>query len=217
MLMKDILINPGIFRTSDVAVGGESGVVHIAPPFTQVSSLMYDLFKWLKNSDIHPLIKGCVFHYEFEFIHPFVDGNGRMGRLWQTLILYKYKNIFAYIPIESVIKQKQEEYYKALEISNEEGKSTFFIEFMLEAILEACKNEMSLQNVPNDVPKNVPKEREEKIISLVKDNPHITIEQLSIKCNVSDKTIKRDIAKLKKEGVLKRKGGAKNGVWIVLI
>jgi Fic family protein len=217
ILMKDILINPGIFRTSDVAVGGESGVVHVAPPFSQVSSLMYDLFKWLKNSDIHPLIKGCVFHYEFEFIHPFVDGNGRMGRLWQTLILYKYKNIFAYIPIESVIKQKQEEYYKALEISNEEGKSTFFIEFMLEAILEACKNEMFLQNVPNDVPKNVPKEREEKIISLVKDNPHITIEQLSIKCNVSDKTIKRDIAKLKKEGVIKREGGAKNGVWIVLI
>ena len=162
ILMKDILINPGIFRTSDVAVGGESGVVHVAPPFTQVSNLMYDLFKWLKNSDIHPLIKGCVFHYEFEFIHPFVDGNGRMGRLWQTLILYKYKNIFAYIPIESVIKQKQEEYYKALEISNEEGKSTFFIEFMLKAILEACKNEMFLQNVPDDVPKNVPKEREKK-------------------------------------------------------
>jgi predicted HTH transcriptional regulator len=88
---------------------------------------------------------------------------------------------------------------------------------MLEAILEACKNEMSLQNVPNDVPKNVPKKREEKIISFIKDNPHITIEQLSKKCDVSDKTIKRDIAKLKKEGVIKREGGSKKGVWIVLI
>lgn len=217
MLMEEILKNAGTYRTSNVGVGSEDGVVHVAPPHTQVSNLMQQLFSWLKKSDIHPLIKSSIFHYEFEFIHPFIDGNGRIGRLWQSLILYEWKAIFSSIPIESVVKETQQNYYDALENSGNMGESTPFIEFMLEAILKACENEISNQNnVPLSVPKNVPIKRLEKIFDLINDDNNITIDQLADICKVSDKTVKRDISKLKDQGVLVRKGSLKSGTWKVL-
>ena len=217
MLMEEILTNAGNFRSSNVGVGGEDGVVHVAPPHGHVSSLMQELFSWLSTSDIHPLIKSSVFHYEFEFIHPFIDGNGRIGRLWQSLILYKWKSIFSAIPIESVIKETQQEYYNALETSGTVGESTPFIEFMLEAILKACEDELkNSNNVPINVPKNVPIIRLDKILSLIADNNSITINQLAQVCEVSDKTIKRDITKLKERGLLERHGSLKSGSWKLL-
>lgn len=144
MLMSEILTNAGNFRTKDVGVGGSEGVVHVAPPSGHVHNLMHDLFSWLQETDIHPLIQSCVFHYEFEFIHPFSDGNGRIGRLWQSIILHNYKKVFSAIPVESVIKEHQAEYYKALEDSGSAGESTPFIEFMLEIILNTI--EESIQN-----------------------------------------------------------------------
>jgi len=216
LLMGDILNKAGSFRSSNVGVGDENGVVHVAPPYGQVVFLMQDLFSWINRSDTHPLIKSSVFHYEFEFIHPFVDGNGRMGRLWQSLILYKWKSIFLAIPIESVIKETQEMYYKALEESGSLGESTPFIEFMLEAILKACEDELKNGlDVPLNVPKNVPLNRGDKILSLIAKESSITIEQLAKICGVSDKTIKRDISKLKKQGLLERQGSLKNGSWIL--
>lgn len=217
MLMEEILTNAGSFRNSNVGVGGEDGVVHVAPPHGHVSSLMQELFDWLSTSDIHPLIKSSVFHYEFEFIHPFVDGNGRIGRLWQSIILYEWKSIFSAIPIESVIKETQQEYYNALEASGTMGESTPFIEFMLEAILKACEDELNNENnVPTNVPKNVPIKRLDKILSLIDDNNSITIDQLAQACEVSDKTIKRDITKLKEQGLVERQGSLKNGSWKLL-
>ena len=217
MLMDEILTNAGTFRSSNVGVGGEDGVVHVAPPHGHVSSLMQELFSWLSTSDIHPLIKSSVFHYEFEFIHPFIDGNGRIGRLWQSLILYEWKSIFSAIPIESVIKETQQEYYNALEASGTMGESTPFIEFMLEAILKSCENELiNGKNVPINVPKNVPIKRLDKILSLIADNSSITIDQLAQLCKVSDKTIKRDITKLKEQGLLERQGSLKSGFWKLL-
>jgi len=214
MLMGEILTKAGIFRTTNVGVGGEDGVVHVAPPHSNVPGLMEDLFSWLAQSDIHPLIKSSVFHYEFEFIHPFVDGNGRMGRLWQSLILYDWKPIFSAIPTESVIKETQQGYYDALEEAGSQGESTPFVEFVLEAILQSCERELSNgQNVPTNVPKNVPLNRLEQIIALIRDNSSITIDQLAHACDVSDKTIKRDIAKLKEAGRLERKGSLKSGYW----
>ncbi|PHS56954.1 MAG: cell filamentation protein Fic [Sulfurimonas sp.] len=213
MLMEEILTNAGSFRSYNVGVGGEDGVVHIAPPHGQVSNLMQELFEWLSVSDIHPLIKSSVFHYEFEFIHPFIDGNGRIGRLWQSLILYEWKSIFSAIPIESVIKETQEEYYNALETSESIGESTPFIEFMLEAILKACEDELKNEN---NVPINVPIKRLDKILSFIAENSSITIEQLAQMCKVSDKTIKRDITKLKEQGLLKRQGSLKSGSWQLL-
>ena len=210
ILMGELLTNAGSFRLKDVGVGGKEGVVHIAPPSNQVQNLMHNLFEWLKSSDIHPLIKSSIFHYELEFIHPFVDGNGRIGRLWQTLILYNYKPIFKYMPIESIIKEHQQEYYKALEDSGSLGESTPFIEFMLNVILLTCKS------VPLNDPKNVPLKRLDKIVELLKENKHLTINQIATICNVSSKTIKRDIAKLKELGKIKRVGSQKSGYWEIV-
>lgn len=217
MLMDEILTKAGTFRVKDVGVGGSDGVVHVAPPSGVVIELMQNLFEWLKNSDIHPLIKSSVFHYEFEFIHPFIDGNGRIGRLWQSLILYRWKPIFLSIPVESVVRDAQEEYYKALEVSGSLGESTPFIEFMLDAILLTCKQTLQeSQNVPLSVPKNVPLKRLEQIVGFMQDNKDVTIEQLASACDVNPKTIKRDIAKLKHEGKIQRVGSLKSGFWEVL-
>ena len=216
ILMEQILTKAGTLRTKDVGVGGSEGVVHVAPSSSQVPNLMNNLFHWLAHSDIHPLIKSSVFHYEFEFIHPFIDGNGRIGRLWQTLILCSWKNIFANIPVESVVCDTQEGYYKALEDSGSLGESTPFIEFMLEAILLTSQKMLKeIQNVPLTVPKNVPLKRLEQIIGLIQENKDITIEQLAHTCSVSTKTIKRDIAKLKEDGKIKRVGSLKAGHWEV--
>ena len=112
-------------------------VVHMAPPANQVPRLMADLLEWLNDREIHPLIQSSVFHYEFEFIHPFADGNGRMGRLWQTLILSGWNSIFANIPVESLIYQNQKAYYEALQASTDRADSAPFIEFILQMILDA--------------------------------------------------------------------------------
>ena len=157
MLMDEILTNAGRFRTKDVGVGGSEGVVHIAPPSGQVHNLMHDLFSWLEITEIHPLIKSCVFHYEFEFIHPFSDGNGRIGRLWQSLILHAYKPVFSAIPVESVIKEYQKSYYDALEASGSVGESTPFIEFMLEIILQTIQNTLKTDQVDDYVSDQVEK------------------------------------------------------------
>lgn len=137
ILMNEILKDAGKYRKIQVGVGGKSGVTHIAPPSDRVPQLMGELFGWLASTTEHPLIVSSVFHYEFEFIHPFADGNGRIGRLWQTLILHSWKSFFAFVPIESVVRERQKEYYKALEDAGSEGESTPFVEFMLECILKA--------------------------------------------------------------------------------
>jgi len=158
ILMQNIIKEAGIYRTKNVGVGNEKEITHIAPPASNVSKLMGDLFEWLNKTDLHPLIVSSVFHYEFEFIHPFVDGNGRIGRFWQTLILYNWKSIFEYLPIESLIYENQDEYYKAIEYSTEMESPTPFIEFMLKIILDTL-------NTPQAIPQVTPQdERKKKIM-----------------------------------------------------
>lgn len=138
IMMNGLVSESGKFRTGDVGVFDSDGnVIHVAPPADLVRGQVEGLFGWLKNSDTQMLIKSSVFHYEFEFIHPFRDGNGRMGRLWQTALLASWKPIFKYIPVESIIKDNQEEYYKVIRLSTAQGKSNQFVEFMLEVILKA--------------------------------------------------------------------------------
>lgn len=139
LMMQDLVNVSGKYRTGSVEIFDGENVVHIAPSAKMVPKLMADLFEWLKTSDVHPLIKSCVFHYEFEFIHPFQDGNGRMGRLWQTVILKSWKEIFAWLPVETLIKENQKEYYKVLGISDSIANSTKFIEFMLSIILKTIE------------------------------------------------------------------------------
>ena len=139
MLMAGLVNHPGNFRTSGVGIYRGQNLVHMAPPASQISRLMTELFNWLKYDPAHPLIASCVFHYELEFIHPFIDGNGRMGRLWQTLILSQWKPTLAYLPVESVIRDRQANYYQALADSDHAANSTPFIGFMLQALLTAVE------------------------------------------------------------------------------
>lgn len=141
IMMNCLVEEAGKLRTGNVGVFDEKGnVIHTAPPVQMVNELINQLFYWIKNSDIQMLIKSSVFHYEFEFIHPFRDGNGRIGRLWQTALLASWKPIFKYIPIESVVKDNQEEYYKAIAKSTSEASSNSFILFMLDVINKAIKD-----------------------------------------------------------------------------
>lgn len=141
IMMKDIVFEAGQIRTSQVGVYNEKGeVIHLAPPAEFVPVQLNQLFDWLNSSTLNILIKSSVFHYEFEFIHPFRDGNGRMGRLWQTALLARWKTIFAWIPIESIIKDNQEEYYKAITYSTSQGKSNIFILFMLDCLNKAIND-----------------------------------------------------------------------------
>ena len=139
VLMAGLLDAPGHYRRGGVAVTGAGEVHHIGPSADRVPHLMSDLLSWLGSTTEHPLIVGSVFHYEFEFIHPFEDGNGRMGRLWQTLILTRWKPLFTDVPVESLIHARQSEYYDAIRKSSARGESTPFITFMLETILKAIR------------------------------------------------------------------------------
>jgi Fic family protein len=147
MLMKGLIESAGRLRTKSVGIVKGSEVAHIAPPGEMLRPLMNDLFDYLKNDDDLVLLKSCVFHYEMEFIHPFIDGNGRMGRLWQTLILKDSYPVFEYLPIEALIKERQEQYYESLRKSDNSGESTVFIEFMLEIILESLEELLTIQNL----------------------------------------------------------------------
>jgi len=144
IMMHGLVDNPGHFRNGSVGIQRGADIVHIAPPAERIPQLMADLLGWLSTTDEHPLIASSVFHYEFEFIHPFTDGNGRLGRLWQTLILSHWKPVFTLLPIETIIRDQQKKYYKALRSSDDTGDSTPFIEFMLQAILDGFKESLSL-------------------------------------------------------------------------
>lgn len=145
-LMQGLIEKPGAYRNQSVGIVKGSKVEHVAPPFKNVPYLMKDLFKYLKQSDEIELIKSCVFHYEMEFIHPFVDGNGRMGRLWQTLILMEKYPVFEFIPFESLICNDQEAYYKALAASDKSGTSTPFMEYMLHVIDSSISELLDFNN-----------------------------------------------------------------------
>ncbi len=147
MLMSGLIKNAGKIRNTGVGIIKGKEVKHIAPPDAMVYPLLKDLFAYLKNDKDIFLIKSCVFHYEFEFIHPFTDGNGRMGRLWQTMILKEYSSIFEFLPVESLIKQRQQEYYDILGRCDNQGKSTLFIEFMLEIINSSLEDLLQNQRV----------------------------------------------------------------------
>jgi Fic family protein len=137
IMMMGLIKNAGKWRGSGVGILKGTAVSHVAPPASLLPGLMKTLFDFLKNNEVHPLIQSCVFHYELEFIHPFADGNGRIGRFWQSRLLMHYHPVFEFIPVESIVKENQEDYYKALEHSDQTGQSTPFVEFSLSMIGEA--------------------------------------------------------------------------------
>lgn len=138
-LMLGLVDDAGQWRHAGVGIYRDQQLMHMAPPPSQVARLMEDLLAWLKTMPVHPLVASCVFHYEFEFIHPFSDGNGRMGRLWQTLILSQWKPELAYLPVETVIRHQQADYYAALSAADKASDATGFVEYMLKALLSAMQ------------------------------------------------------------------------------
>ena len=140
IMMRGLMDFPGQYRTGGVGVMGKKEVIHVAPPAGRVPVLMRDLFDWLNRTERHPLVVSSVFHYEFEFIHPFADGNGRMGRLWQTLILARWNPIFAITPVESMVHARQQGYYETIGQSTKMSDSAPFVEFMLKAIREVIEH-----------------------------------------------------------------------------
>lgn len=138
-LMYGLIDEAGQWRSGGVGVFRNQELVHMAPPSSQISRLMSNLMTWLDQTNHHPLISSCAFHYEFEFIHPFSDGNGRLGRLWQTRILSEWRPLMAYLPVESIISERQEEYYKVLGESDRKSDCTPFIEFMLDALEKSLR------------------------------------------------------------------------------
>ncbi len=215
LMMSGILIDAGKFRNKAVGIHKGNKVHHIAPPAHQVSGLMADLVNWLKKSQDHPLITSSVFHYEFEFIHPFTDGNGRLGRLWQTLILSKWHPLFLALPLESIIKDNQQKYYQALEQADKEGNSVAFIDFMLLTISETLEKNTQ-KNAPINAPINAsinPTKTPDAVLMLIKNNPKITRKQIADTLQKDLRTIGRSIASLQKMGKLKRIGSNKSGHW----
>lgn len=206
-LMEGLTKEAGQFRSCGVGVFSGETCIHLAQPAQLVPSQIQNLLLWAKETPAHPLIKSSVFHFELEFIHPFTDGNGRIGRLWQTLILSTWDKSFAWIPIETLILGKQKEYYEALSISGKSGTSTPFIEFMLETIKEAL---ISKQN--NDTINDL----EQTILDIIKQNPKITIKELCEKTNKSSRTVTRTLSSLKQQNRIARIGANKNGYWKIL-
>ena len=202
----------GKFRNHGEAVYDGDVEIFMAPPHKLVPTLMDNLFNWMNKvkDTINPLILSSVFHYEFVFIHPFGDGNGRTARLWQTAILAHWEKAFTYLPIESMIKKNQEEYYKVIDNCNKAGNSTEFIEFMLKMI-DATIDETA----KNTTQETAQETTQEKIIKLIKDNPSITQTQMANALGLTRDGISYNIKRLKDKGIIERAGATKNGIWII--
>jgi len=157
ILMKELTIEAGIFRSGGVGIYAGKELIHMAPPADRVPILMKELMDWVKKAEVHPLIKSSVFHYEFEFIHPFADGNGRMGRMWQTLLLYQWKPLFGWLPIETLIQERQDEYYKVLGECDNTADSGKFVEFILQAMYDVLTETAGTEQVTEQQTEQVKK------------------------------------------------------------
>lgn len=199
-LMQGLVKTPGKFRTSGVGIVKGNKVAHMAPPASRVMGLVNSLFKYLKSDKDLALIKSCVFHYEIEFIHPFADGNGRMGRLWQTLILMEAYPVFEFLPFETLISQTQKDYYKALDKSDQMGQSTPFIEYMLKVLDQALTNLLNYNNrVLTD---------HDRLTYFVESypSPFTRKDYMNVFKDISSATASRDLKAGVERGLLKMKG-----------
>jgi Fic family protein len=207
ILMTNLIENSGKYRTKGVGIVKDLKVEHIAPPYENVPFLMKDLFMFLKDKSEISLIKSCVFHYEMEFIHPFMDGNGRMGRLWQTLILMEEYSVFEYLPFETLISKNQTEYYNSLSISDKEGKSTKFIEYMLNII------DQSLSELLENSIKKLSDENRIEIFIEIFEEEFTRKDYLIYFKNLSSATASRDLRKAVENGIIVKQGDKKTTTY----
>ena len=207
LLLKNLILKAGYYRNQGVGIVKGSKVEHIAPPYQNVPFLMKDLFEYLKDRTELNLIKSCVFHYEMEFIHPFIDGNGRMGRLWQTLILMEQYPVFEFLPFETLISKNQIEYYEALSKSDKEGKSTKFIEYMLK-IIDQSLSEL----LENSVKKLSDENRIQIFLEQIEDE-FSRKDYLDFFKEISTATASRDLKNAVESGLIEKNGDKKTTVY----
>lgn len=225
LMMKDLVQGAGKYRQDGVGVFNGERLLHMAPPAAQVPRLMGDLFQWVKKTDIHPLLYSCVFHYEFEFIHPFIDGNGRMGRYWQTMLLSRWKGIFAWLPVETIVKAHQQDYYDAIAKCDAAGNSTLFVEFMLGCLLDAMLNyepeeEEEVQDKVQDKMQDKFPEVSTaawKVFDVLRQTPKATVSVICEQLNLKERQVYKHISLLKSVGVIVREGSNKTGYWKITI
>ena len=205
IMIRDLVKESGVFRSRPVGIADIDGnILHLGAFPQYVPSLVMELLDWVKNSDLHMLIRSCVFHYEFELIHPFADGNGRVGRLWHTLLLSKWNPVFAWLPVESIIHDRQEEYYSAINTSNNLGQSEPFIEFMLSAIksslVDAIENSAEVSYGTYDKAAL----RIKRIEDYIEEHPFIMNRDVRALCDVSSATANRILFGLVSDGKLEK-------------
>ena len=205
IMTRGLVDKSGVFRSKPVGVVDQEGhVLHFGTLPQYVPDLVMELLDWVKNSDVHMLIRSCVFHYEFELIHPFADGNGRVGRLWHTLLLSKWNPAFAWLPVESIIHDRQQEYYAAINASNDAGESTVFIESMLSAIKASLIDAISTSDKMSDGPMDKAAMRWRQIEKFLETHEFIMNADVRNLCGVSAATANRILAGLSTEGNLVR-------------
>lgn len=205
VMTRGLVDESGVFRSRPVGVVDSEGhVLHFGTLPQYVPDLVMELLDWVKASEVHMLIRSCVFHYEFELIHPFADGNGRVGRLWHTLLLSKWNPAFAWLPVESIIHDRQQEYYDAINASNDAGESTVFIEFMLSAIKASLIDAANTSDEMSDGKMDKATRRWKKIEEYLKTREHITNADVRALCGVSAATANRILAGLVLDGKLVR-------------
>ena len=214
-MMSGLVDEAGMFRKGGVGVFDGEKPIHIAPPADRVRDLMNDLFGWLENADDHLLIRSCVFHYEFEFIHPFADGNGRIGRLWQSLILGQLNPIFEHLPVENMVYSNQQAYYHAINRSSGLGDSGPFIDFMLEEILNALVGHQGKSNADIADEKGL-NYQQQRVLGYIRADRHITAAKIAADLDMSARQIERMLADMKAKGIIRRIGANRNGYWEIV-
>ncbi len=225
LLMSGLADDAGQLRHSGVGIYREAALIHMAPPAGQLPRLMEQLFNWLAHAELHPLIRSCAFHYELEFIHPFSDGNGRMGRLWQTLILNEWQPLLAYLPVETVIQRRQTVYYQRLSEADASSDCSSFVEFMLLAIRDSLSEGIAIQQpaLPPitqvetlvEALVETPLKTGQAILILLSANPTLSLREVALQLGKSLSAVERAVTKLKAEGALSFTGAKKAGRWVV--
>lgn len=212
IMTRGLVDESGVFRSKPVGVVDQEGhVLHFGTLPQYVPNLVTELLDWVKNSDVHMLIRSCVFHYEFELIHPFANGNGRVGRLWHTLLLSKWNPAFAWLPVESIIHDRQQEYYEAINASNNVGESTVFIEFMLSAIKASLMDAINTSDEMSDGAMDKATVRWRQIEKFLETHEFIMNADVRALCGVSAATANRVLAGLTAERKLVKY--SRNGHW----
>ncbi len=207
VMMEGLVPEAGRFRNGNVGVFDGDILIHAGTPAAHVPEVMAGIFGWLKETSMHPLLASCVFHFEFEFCHPFLDGNGRTGRLWHTLLLSRWRPVLAWLPIESTIRRRQAGNYEALAKSDAAGSGEEFVEFMLDTVRESL--------LPFSKPVGERELARSRALDFFREHSDGKVSQLAEVLGCSKRSAERMVAELKEEGILSRQGSARSGIWIL--